>query len=278
MSIAALIFDVDGTLADTEELHRKSFNDAFDRVGLPWRWTPRRYGELLKTTGGKERIAAYLHSLEMPRIRRASLQVRIPDIHRFKTAAYKKRMLSATVELRHGVRRLIAEARQAGVRLAIASTTTRESIDALLSVTLGEASSRWFDVIATGDDAPSKKPAPDIYFLALDALGVRADECIAFEDSGRGLASSRGAGIFTVVTPTYWTRDDNFLGADVVVAHLGDEQHPLGHDDEQRIGHAWLGLDQLESLLAQHNRNAHAAPLRRAPGGHPRDIEGRIKP
>jgi HAD superfamily hydrolase (TIGR01509 family) len=255
MSIAALIFDVDGTLAETEAMHLQAFNNAFEVVGLPWRWTPERYAELLKTTGGKERMAAYLNSLDMTATRRRELRARIPDIHRRKTAFYARRIRQGPIALRDGIGRLIAEARTASVRLAIASTTTRESIDALLTSTLGPDAPRWFAVIAAGDEVERKKPAPDIYELVLDALDARGEDCVAFEDSGRGLAAARGAGIFTVVTPTYWTRDDNFSGADLILSRLGDAEHPLVGDDAQRAGNIYLGLAELEELHAQWRRS-----------------------
>jgi len=255
MSIAALIFDVDGTLADTEAVHLQAFNEAFDVVGLPWRWTPDRYAELLKTSGGKERMAAYLNSLDMTATRRRELRARIPDIHRRKTGFYARHLLRGTVVLRDGIGRLITEARAARVKLAIASTTARESIDALLTSTLGPDAPRWFAVIAAGDDVERKKPAPDIYELVLQSLDARGEECVAFEDSGRGLAAARSAGLFTVATPTCWTRDDNFSGADLVLSRLGDADRPLTGDDAQRAGNIFLGLDELAELHANWRRS-----------------------
>ena len=123
MSLEALIFDVDGTLADTEEAHRQAFNQAFCAFGLDWDWTPERYRDLLRVTGGKERIASHLESLLVESPERGRLQQLIPEIHAAKTRYYKLRVGLGRVRPRAGVSRLLSEARTAGVRLAIASTT-----------------------------------------------------------------------------------------------------------------------------------------------------------
>jgi beta-phosphoglucomutase-like phosphatase (HAD superfamily) len=159
--------------------------------------------------------------------------------------------------------------RAAGVPLAIASTTTRASIDALLTTTLGPAAPGWFAVIAAGDEVASKKPAPDIYQLVLRVLGVRTGHCIAFEDSGRGLSAAKAAGLFTVVTPTFWTRDDNFSAADVVLSRLGDPDQPLTGEDAARVGQSCVGLAELEKLHRQSMRNPQRAPGRQGRGTRP---------
>ena len=266
MNIQAMIFDVDGTLADTEEAHRLAFNQAFQELGLAWYWSAPQYAELLKTTGGKERIAAFIATLETDPAEQSALRARIPVIHRRKTEAYGKQVRAGLVGLRWGIRRLLVETRAAGIPLAIASTTTRESIDALLTTTLGREAPGWFAMIAAGDEVASKKPAPDIYHLVLDRLGLQVDACIAFEDSGRGLSAAKAAGLFTVVTPTFWTRDDNFSGADLVLSHLGDADNPLAGDDAARIGHPMLGIAELEKLLAQSQRIPHRTPVHRGVG------------
>ena len=281
MNVRALLFDVDGTLADTEEAHWQSFNEAFVAEGVAWQWSRERYAELLKTTGGKERIAAHLHSLDLPASQRSRLEARIGAVHRLKTDFYTRRVRAGGIELREGIRRLIGEARAAGVRLAIASTTTRESLDALLTTALAPDALDWFAVIATGDVVPSKKPAPDIYEFALRVLELRAEECIAFEDSGRGLSAAKAARLFTVVTPTYWTRDDNFGAADLLLPRLGDHDAPLDDDAAARVGNSMLTLADLAHLHALHGsaatRNASlrvgASP--RARGHHHAGSKGR---
>jgi HAD superfamily hydrolase (TIGR01509 family) len=246
MSIDALIFDVDGTLADTEEAHRVAFNNAFERYRLGWKWSQDAYRELLKTTGGKERIAAYLATKTMGAAERKRLTELIPAIHAEKTKFYSAFVADGAVPLRPGVQRLIEEALAAGCRLAIASTTTAANVDALLTATLGPRGIEMFSVIACGDQVRAKKPAPDIYRLALQHLGVDAERAIAFEDSHNGLLAATGAGLRTVVTPTYWTEDHDFSAAALVLPSLGDPHRPLeGEPGTLLQDQAWLGYPEL---------------------------------
>lgn len=246
MSIDALIFDVDGTMADTEEAHRVAFNNAFERYKLGWKWSQDAYRELLKTTGGKERIAAYLATKTLSSSDRKRLTELIPAIHAEKTKFYSSFVADGGLPLRDGVARLMEEALSAGCRLAIASTTTAANVDALLGATLGRRGIEMFSVIACGDQVRAKKPAPDIYRLALQHLGVDADRAIAFEDSHNGLLAATRAGLRTVVTPTYWTEDHDFSAASLVLPSLGDPQRPLpGEPGTLLQDQAWLGHAEL---------------------------------
>lgn len=245
MRIEALIFDVDGTLADTEEAHRRSFNDAFRAHGLKFCWSPELYRELLQVTGGKERLAAFFDRAQLTESERGRLYGLIPRLHATKTSFYRDRIESGRVSLRPGVRRLLTEARAAGVRLAIASTTSPENVSALLEGALGYEALDTFSVIATGDAVARKKPAPDIYQLALGQLGVSARRAVAFEDSAIGVTAAKAAGLLTVATPSDWTRNQDFAAADLVLSCLADPGSPLGAADSWRIGAPYLGLEQL---------------------------------
>jgi HAD superfamily hydrolase (TIGR01509 family) len=221
MRLKALIFDVDGTLADTEEIHRRAFNEAFRQHGLDWNWSQPRYAELLRTTGGKERIAEHMRSLVLSEAERAALIAGIPALHQSKTSIYTRLVAGGDVPLRDGVLRLIDEALARGVRLAIATTTSLENIAALLQTSMGSDALHRFDAIGAGDQVRHKKPAPDIYELVLAELALPASECIAIEDSINGLRSAKAAGLCTVITPCYWTLTDDFTMADVVLPSLG---------------------------------------------------------
>jgi HAD superfamily hydrolase (TIGR01509 family) len=246
MSIEALVFDVDGTLADTEELHRMAFNLAFDALGLGWHWRQSDYRALLAITGGKERMAAYIESLPLSPSERRRLHDQVPAIHAAKTQHYTDIARRGGIALRTGVLRLLDEAERAGLRLAIASTTTAVNIDALLQATLGPRGLSRFDVIACGDQVRAKKPAPDIYRLALDTLGVPPERAIAIEDSPNGLRSARAAGLWTLVTPTFWTEDGDFSGAGLVLPSLGDPGQPIAGEPGTALSDAaWLGVDEL---------------------------------
>ncbi len=215
----ALIFDVDGTLAETEELHRRAFNETFAAAGLGWHWSRADYARLLTTTGGKERIARHLAET-------GGGAVDIPALHRDKTARYAALMAAGGLALRPGVADLVARARDAGWRLAVATTTSRPNVDALTGATFGPAADRVFDVLACGDEVAAKKPAPDVYLLALERLGLPAAACLALEDSRNGLLSARAAGIGCIVSPSAYTAGEDFSGALAVIADFTELVEP----------------------------------------------------
>lgn len=218
-ALSALIFDVDGTLAETEEVHRRAFNDAFAAAGLDWVWSQALYRDLLAVTGGKERIAAYQR-----RIRAAPLDpTGIASLHADKTARYTARVDAGGMSLRPGVRRLLREAHAAGLRLAIATTTSRPNVAALLTA-VGDLPA--FDVIAAGDEVAVKKPAPDVFHLAVQRLALPPEACIAFEDTQNGVQSATGAGLACLVTVSAYGGAGPFAGAAAVVSDLGEPDHP----------------------------------------------------
>jgi HAD superfamily hydrolase (TIGR01509 family) len=222
--VTAIIFDVDGTLAETEELHRRSFNKAFaemevDRmwpdVHSGWRWSKEVYGRLLKTTGGKERISAYLRdelSLDP-----ADLQPTVAEIHAAKTRWFARLLANGDMAPRAGVERIIAMARSTGVGLAIATTTSRPNVDALCRALFGQAPEDIFQVVSTGEDVSCKKPAPDVYLLTLARLNMPAEACVALEDSRNGMIAATTARLRCVVSPSLYMRDENFDGSDALV-------------------------------------------------------------
>jgi HAD superfamily hydrolase (TIGR01509 family) len=214
---AALIFDVDGTLAETEELHRQAFNHAFVRHGLDWHWDRAVYKDLLRVTGGKERIRAY-H--ERQRIAAPLPDGDIAQLHRTKTAHYAELIETGCCPLRPGVADLLAAALSRGQRLAIATTTSHGNIDALLARAL---SSRWaadFDAVVAGDDVRRKKPAPDVYLETLARLKLAPSQCVAIEDSANGLIAASRANIPVLITRSMFFRDDNFSDARFVLDDL----------------------------------------------------------
>ncbi|MBA3056522.1 MAG: HAD-IA family hydrolase [Gammaproteobacteria bacterium] len=213
--LRALIFDVDGTLADTESVHCAAFNQAFAEFGLDWVWDAALYTELLDVSGGKERIRQYWQSLQ-PGVRELSamaLTDTVNRLHELKTVAYERAVNSGAVQLRPGVLLLMDEALAQGLQLAIATTTSPVNIAALLRHAMGANWRLNFSAIGDASTAPIKKPNPQVYLQVLQALSLAPTHGLAFEDSSNGLRAARAADLATVVTPTTYTALHNFHAA-----------------------------------------------------------------
>ena len=248
-TLQALIFDVDGTLAETEELHRQSFNEAFRQHGLDWHWDAALYTELLQTTGGRERIMRYVADY-VPDHR--SVLDDLPALHKTKTTSYLTLMQGGALPLRRGVARLVREARARGLKLAIATTSNPRNVKALLRSGFGEDSPNWF-TIAAGDVAPKKKPSPDVYFQALEAMHLGPGNALAFEDSANGLQAALGAGLGVIATPSLFLAHENLTGALSVVSDLGEPGEPLRQLAGRPFPQGYVDVDGLQALLAARN-------------------------
>jgi HAD superfamily hydrolase (TIGR01509 family) len=220
--LRALIFDVDGTLADTESAHRAAFNYAFSEFGLDWHWDDAQYTALLEISGGKERILHYwrMRQPELRELGAAALQDAVNRLHDLKTAAYGAAVNQGEVALRPGVLTLMEAALSQGLRLAIATTTSPANIAALLRRAMGADWRLHFTAIGDASTAPIKKPHPQVYLQMLAALQLDAAHCLAFEDSGNGLRAATAAGLATLVTPTRYTAHHDFAGAMQVLPSL----------------------------------------------------------
>jgi HAD superfamily hydrolase (TIGR01509 family) len=250
--LRALLFDVDGTLADTErDGHRVAFNRAFREAGLDWDWTPERYGELLAVTGGKERMLFYLERFRPDFPRPADLAGFVAGLHKAKTRHYTDMLDSGAIPLRPGVARLIREARAAGCRLGIATTTTPDNVMALLRNALAPDAADWFDIIAAGDIVPRKKPAPDIYVWAMEQLALAPAECLALEDSRHGVDAAADAGIRAiVVTVNGYTAGQDFNGASLVLDSFGEPDSPARRLAGALPVEGFVTLDTLRAVHA----------------------------
>lgn len=250
--LQALLFDVDGTIADTEELHRQAYNHAFLRLDLGWEWDAALYAELLGVSGGHDRLAAYIDRLDVPDDEKVRLRPLIPQIHRTKTHEFGLRLEEHPVQPRPGVLRLIEEAHAAGLKIGFASTSAWTNVSAMLAAIFGREARFEIGAVVNVTMVHRQKPAPDVYELLMSMLRVPADACVAFEDSANGVGAARAAGVFVVATPSRWTAHQDFSRADIVLPTLGDPGRALAAGDAARVGGAgWFGLRELLALRRQ---------------------------
>lgn len=213
-SLKALLWDVDGTVAETErDGHRVAFNLAFGALSLPWHWGVERYGELLQVTGGRERLLHFMQGRTDAPADAAGREALARELHRRKNAFYAERVAQGGIAARPGVLRLVDACEQQGVRQAVATTTSTGNVETLFSSLWGARWRERFPVVVCAEDAPAKKPDPLVYRIALDRLGVAAADAFAIEDSPNGLAAARAAGIRCGVTPSAYFAQDHFAGA-----------------------------------------------------------------
>lgn len=216
----AVVFDVDGTLADTErDGHRPSFNEAFAAAGLPYRWDEDRYGALLAITGGKRRIEHYLRDQGVPGEQADELAERL---HASKNERFVDRIRSGSVPARPGAAELLDELRGEGVRLAVATTGSGRWVRELLDGAFGLDT---FEFVLTRDEVPTLKPAPDVYQEAIRRLRSPARRVIAVEDSSNGLRSAVDAGLRCAIVTNGYTCDQDFSAAAVVCDGFSRDGH-----------------------------------------------------
>ena len=225
--LRALIFDVDGTLADTEEFHRRAFNASFAAFGLDWWWNRETYRDLLRVAGGKQRMRAYAASQDDGVAGHPDFDALIRALHEDKTRRYDAQLREQPLALRPGIARLFDEASANGVRLALATTTTAANLEALLTPSLGAHWRDRFAAIVCGGDVAQLKPAPDAYVETLRRLRLDPGEALAFEDSANGIRSAQAAGLGVIVTPTWYSLAEALPPGLVSLPHLGDPDHPL---------------------------------------------------
>jgi HAD superfamily hydrolase (TIGR01509 family) len=245
MTLEAVIFDLDGTLVDSErDGHRIAFNRAFEDLGLPDRWEPAYYGELLHTTGGLRRIDQHLAAHGMPQNEREHI---VPQLHARKTEVFREMVLGGLLLARPGVHRFLADLEKDGLRLAVATTGTKEGVLPLIG---GQFGAGRFEVVITRDEAPTLKPDPSAYIKALEALALPPDAAIAVEDSRNGVLAAVGASLRCVVVVNGYSSDHDLGGADLILDGFGDADEPshvladphdirpaalLGHSDLRRL-------------------------------------------
>jgi HAD superfamily hydrolase (TIGR01509 family) len=225
--LRALIFDVDGTLADTEEFHRRAFNATFAAADLHWWWNRGTYRDLLRVAGGRQRMRAFAERDDPATTQRADFEELLTALHAAKTRRYDASLREEPLALRPGIARLFDEAADAHLTLAIATTTTAANLDALLEPHFGRTWRERFAAVVSGTEIKRLKPEPDVYVETLRQLGLAAEECLAFEDSANGIQSAESAGLAVIATPTWYSLAESLPPAFVSLPHLGDPEKPL---------------------------------------------------
>jgi len=214
---------MDGVLADTErDGHRLAFNQVFKEYGLDTEWDVDRYGVLLEVGGGKERMTAHWNEVGWPdAIPEEGRADKVKELHLKKTDVFMDMINEGNIPLRPGVLRIIDDAIAAGLKLAVCSTSNEKAVRNLVNTLMGKDRAAKFQIFA-GDMVQKKKPAPDVYNMAVEKMGLDKSRCVIVEDSGIGLGAARAAGISCIVTKSSYTANEDFTGADLVVDELGD--------------------------------------------------------
>lgn len=239
--LEAILWDMDGVLADTErDAHRPAFNQAFEESRLNTVWDVERYGKLLEVGGGKERMTAHWNEVGWPEgfpmANDEERKQKVKELHLRKTDIFMDMIKKGGVPLRPGVLRVIDDAIAAGLRLAVCSTSNELAVRNLVATLMGPDRAAKFQIFA-GDMVAKKKPAPDVYLLAVDTMGLDKSKCVIVEDSHIGLGAAKAAGISCIVTKSSYTAGEDFTGADMIVEELGDDPS------------TGVTLETLESLL-----------------------------
>jgi len=248
--LKALLWDVDGTLAETErDGHRVAFNQAFETLGLPWRWDEAHYGELLRIAGGRERI---LHDMasrtDAPTLAQERLEL-AARLHRRKNSRYAEIVDGGGIALREGVLELMQQCRERGLRMGIATTTSRANLEALLRRHIGAGWAAWFEAIVCGEDTSRKKPDPEVYERAVAELGIAPLQAVAIEDSPGGVAAAVAAHVPVVVTRSAYFADVPVHGA--IAIGPGLQQREGWRPQPGPAAGAPIGLDD---VLEWHRR------------------------
>ena len=263
MSLRAVLFDVDGTLADTETLgHRPAYNRAFRELGFEFRWGPKLYRKLLKQPGGRERIKHFIQQYDPPLgvhadDVRADLDGWVQRVHDLKSYYFKRYMRRGRVPLRAGIARLMREAHASGIKLAIVTNASLKTLQPVLKYTIGPELAAEVAVIASGEEVQHKKPAPDLYQLAMQRLGIVAGDCVALEDSEMGLEAAAAAGVKAVVTVNSDTQEQDFTEASLVVSSLGEPGAPTQVLKGQLHGRGWVTIETLKALCESPDQLRH---------------------
>lgn len=250
MKLKGIIFDVDGTIADTEGIHRQAFNQTFDEFNLNWHWSEDDYRQILFVSGGKERFKKFLHEDEILKSKIEDPESFIKELHKHKSEQYRAILKSENVPLRPGVIRLIYEAREKGVQLGVATSSSMANLTTLFNNALNIEPNELFDSIVTSDTVQDKKPSPAVYQCVLAGLGLKAQTCVAIEDTQNGNLAALVAGLKTIITIHAYTIDNDFTGASIVADHLGEPDDAFNVLQGTDYDKSYVDIELLNNIIS----------------------------
>lgn len=255
MPLSALIFDVDGTMIETAELHRSAFNTAFRDVGLEWRWTAAAYAHVAHLNTDRDKLDCYTDTYAVGDPNDIKQVGLMSSVLERKTLIYSQMIENGIARLRPGVARLVHEANNARVPLALAATGNREEFEPLLQNHLGLDMAKMFDAIITRDDLGEGNPT-DAYWAAISKLGVDAKNAVAFDDSGQGARAAASVGLNVIGVPGIYTSADEFDPAFLVISDLGHPAAPFQVIKGSAESYNFVSLDALNYWVAKQQRLA----------------------
>lgn len=256
LKLKAIIFDMDGTLANTEEIHRLAFNAAFEEFSLPIHWSEQHYAKLLAISGGKERIYRYLKDNKLSE--QDNLREFAGTVHARKSEIYREMLVDGRLKLRNGVKRLINDAIDNKIRMGIATSSSRANVETLITTTLGRAGLKLFESIVSCDLIGDQKPSPAVYQYALAELGMAPENCVAIEDTYNGNEAAKAAGLKCVITTHNFTTDSDFTGAALVLDQLGEPDSPFIQTAGPKQSRSYVDITMLDSLLVAQSHETQA--------------------
>ncbi len=250
MKLKGIIFDVDGTIADTEEIHRQAFNQTFEEFNINWHWSVDDYRKILFISGGKERFKKFLNEDEALKRKIEDPENFIKELHKRKSENYRSILASENTELRPGILRLINEARDKGIQIGVATSSSMANLTTLFNTTQNIDPSELFNSIVTSDTVQDKKPSPAAYQCVLAGLGLEPEVCIAIEDTQNGNIAALAAGLKTIITTHVYTIDNDFTGASIVVNHLGEPDIPFSLSQGNSFNKTYVDVELLNDLIS----------------------------
>jgi len=242
-TLQAILFDCDGVLAETErDGHRIAYNKAFEAKGLDIRWDALIYSDLVRISGGKERMRHYFEQNSGHLAEDHFNEALIQELYQIKTEYFKDILRRGILPCREGISRIIAQAHSDSTLLFVCSTSHKESVETLIASNMGQEYLGYFTDLLCGDIVPHKKPAADIYLLAKEKYGLNPKKCVVIEDSRNGLLAAKGAGMNCLVTPSFYTQNEDFSEADAIISTLGDDTTPA---KLIRVPTAWKNISRI---------------------------------